>query len=187
MKSVGYGLIAAGFLAGSLVSVVHAEHVARVPLGIALAVGFAGVAMVRMGRNKAAGEHEKLAGDVQQLGILLERITASIAGLREAESEIGTYDMRHRIDSVLAADVHSFAEGRHSIAAAGGLAAYADVMGHFAAGERYLNRAWSASADGYADEVNTCMARSQEEFALALGRLKNAVPDPGEGLTASPA
>ena len=34
-----------------------------------------------------------------------------------------------------------------------GMQNYADVMSNFAAGERYINRVWSASTDGYVDEV----------------------------------
>ena len=35
------------------------------------------------------------------------------------------------------------------------LQAYTDVISYFASGDRYLNRVWSASADGYIDEVTT--------------------------------
>ena len=40
-----------------------------------------------------------------------------------------------------------------------GLAAFADVMTAFASGERSINRAWSASADGYFDEAESCLER----------------------------
>jgi hypothetical protein len=44
-------------------------------------------------------------------------------------------------------------------------------MSHFAAGERYLNRVWSASADGYIDEVNTYLDKAQEQFVEALAQV----------------
>ncbi len=166
-------MIAAGFLAGALVSVLDQERVAPWPLVSALAVGFAGVAIVRLGRRRAAGGQEKLAADVEQLGDLLDRVVANAGKLRDECSAINAYDMRHHIDSLLAADVHSFADGRYSIAAAAGLAAYAEIMGHFAAGERYLNRVWSASADGYVDEVAVCIKKSHGEFAASLRRLQS--------------
>lgn len=173
MKTAGYVLIAAGFLAGALVSVLDPEHVSQWPLVTALVVGFAGVAIVRIGRRRAAGGQERLAADVEQLGDLLDRVVANIGKLRGEGSAINTYDMRHHIDSLITTDVHSFADGRQSIAAAAGLAAYAEIMGHFAAGERYLNRAWSASADGYVDEVTACMEKSHGEFAASLRRLRS--------------
>lgn len=45
-----------------------------------------------------------------------------------------------------------------------GLQNYADVMSAFAAGERYVNRVWSASTDGYVDEVRTYLIRATDQF-----------------------
>ena len=52
-----------------------------------------------------------------------------------------------------------------------GLAAYADVMSCFAAGERYLNRAWCASADGYIDEIHQYIDKAREQFASSLDKV----------------
>jgi len=46
------------------------------------------------------------------------------------------------------------------------------VMSCFAAGERYLNRVWSASADGYIDEVNAYLVKAQEQFVDSLDKIK---------------
>jgi hypothetical protein len=48
-----------------------------------------------------------------------------------------------------------------------GMQNYADVMSNFAAGERYINRVWSASTDGYVDEVNMYIDRALEQFREA--------------------
>jgi hypothetical protein len=45
-------------------------------------------------------------------------------------------------------------------------------MSHYAAGERYLNRVWSAAADGYIDESHTYIGRAQTQFEEANERLK---------------
>ena len=37
-------------------------------------------------------------------------------------------------------------------------------MSSFAAGERYLNRVWSASTDGYFEEVTTYLSRAYSQF-----------------------
>ena len=63
--------------------------------------------------------------------------------------------VQHRIDELFPGDLNKFVEARETIPHVYRLQAYADVMSHFAAGERYLNRVWSASADGYVDEVRT--------------------------------
>jgi hypothetical protein len=46
-------------------------------------------------------------------------------------------------------------------------------MNSFAAGERYLNRVWSASADGYIDEVNTYIEKAKEQFIESFEKIKN--------------
>jgi hypothetical protein len=45
-------------------------------------------------------------------------------------------------------------------------------MSHFATGERYLNRCWSASTDGYIEEVHTYIGRAREQFQQALELLR---------------
>ena len=57
------------------------------------------------------------------------------------------------------------------------LQAYAEVMNEFAAGERYLNRVWSASVDGYIDEIKTYMGKARVQFERTqeiLAKLKTA-------------
>jgi hypothetical protein len=54
-----------------------------------------------------------------------------------------------------------------------GLDAYGEVMGLFASAERYLNRTWSASADGYVDEVDSALQKAQEQFIATLARLQS--------------
>ncbi len=79
--------------------------------------------------------------------------------------------MRHRVDELFVEDLEMFVDARESIAHRYGLAAYGEVMSCFAAGERYLNRVWSASADGYIDEVNTYLDKAQEQFSESLEKI----------------
>ncbi len=92
---------------------------------------------------------------------------------KEEKHSINTYDVRHRIDELFVEDLNTFVQTRQSIAHTYGLAAYADVMSCFAAGERYLNRVWSASADGYIDEVNAYLDKAQVQFAESLERIRH--------------
>jgi hypothetical protein len=69
-------------------------------------------------------------------------------------------------------DLAAFVAARQSIAHIYGLAAYGEVMSSFAAGERYLNRVWSASADGYIDEVNTYIEKAREQFVESLDKIR---------------
>ena len=81
---------------------------------------------------------------------------------------IATYEAHFSIDRPFRQDLFAFADARESMQHAFGIQAYADIMSAFAAGERYLNRVWSASADGYVDEVNAYLHKASEQFSEAL-------------------
>jgi hypothetical protein len=55
-----------------------------------------------------------------------------------------------------------------------GLQVFADVMSAFAAGERYVNRVWSASADGYRHEAITYLHKAATRFREASQQLVDA-------------
>ena len=80
--------------------------------------------------------------------------------------------IRDRDDKLAGADEQLFADFRKSIARKYSLQAYSEVMSHFAAAERYLNRVWSASVDGYIDEVRDYTARAGEQFEETARILK---------------
>jgi hypothetical protein len=93
---------------------------------------------------------------------------ANIQQLNENRSQINTCDIHKHIDELFQDDLLAFVNARKGIAHRYGLQAYADIMSCFAAAERYLNRVWSASADGYIDEVNLYLKMAAEQFALSL-------------------
>jgi len=78
------------------------------------------------------------------------------------------YEARFEIDRLLREDLNNFANARESMKHVFGLQHYADVMSAFAAGERYINRVWSASTDGYVDEVRSYLDRATQQFREAL-------------------
>jgi hypothetical protein len=82
--------------------------------------------------------------------------------------------LRDRIDTGLRPDLIRFADARESMVHLFGLQTYADIMTHFAAGERYINRVWSASADGYDEEAARYLGRAEEQFADAQRQLNAA-------------
>ena len=171
-KKFGYLLITLGFLAGALTTVVDKEQIRWDHFALALAVGAAGVVLVRA-RDRMEGRHEgKLASNMQAVETSLNRIVQNLAGLNAEKATINTYDVRHRIDELFASDLNAFVDARQSIAHAHSLNAYGDVMSSFAAGERYLNRVWSASVDGYIDEVNAYLDKAQEQFVETEHKLR---------------
>lgn len=172
MRKIGYLMITVGFLGGALAATVDKESVQWSYFAVALVIGVVGVGLVRFGTRREKTVEGKLATDIQSIEASLSRIVENITGLNAEKSSINTYDIRHRIDELFPDDLTIFVEARESIAHSHGLTAYADVMSSFAAGERYLNRVWSASTDGYVDEVNTYIEKSRDQFAESLEKIR---------------
>lgn len=172
MKKAGYLMIVIGFIAGALLSVVDELEVQWGFFVCALIVGAIGVVLVQSGKRQHTKSEEKLTSNIQNIQASLSRIAENITQLNAAKASINTYDMRGRIDELFSNDLAIFVQARESISHLYGLQAYADIMSYFASGERYLNRIWSASADGYIDEVNIYLDKAQQQFADALAKVR---------------
>jgi len=171
MKLLGYILITGGFLGAAFTTVLETEDVYWKGFLIAIAVGVAGVVMVRLVISRAAREEETLTANMRNLLESLSRVVDNITLLSREKESINPYDLRHRIDELFPEDLTIFVDARESIVHVYGLQAYADVMSIFSSGERYLNRVWSASADGYIHECHTYLEKAREQFATTLEQL----------------
>ena len=172
MKNLGYLLITFGFLMGSYFSVLDTDEVQWGMAGAGLAVGVIGVVLVRVATRSQSSAAETLRTNIGKLEESLARIVEKIEILDNEKDSINVYDVHHRIDHDFMEDLDIFVENRESIGHAYGLQSYADVMTHFATAERYLNRCWSASSDGYIDEVHRYITRSKDQFNQALDLLR---------------
>ncbi len=173
MVTVGYLMISAGFLAGAYFAVLAKESVAWPSWAAALVVGVVGVVLARWGRRSSANAETRLAADFAVLATSLDRLVAAadrLVGQTSARA-LDPYEVRHLIDAELVPDLTAFAAARESIRHRHGVQAYAEVMTSFALGERYLNRAWSASTDGWIDEVATAVERAAAGLREARGKL----------------
>ncbi len=195
MRALGYLLIVAGFLAGAYFAVRSPEGLPLLPFLASLAVGAVGIVLLRWALRKTATHAERLTSDLRSLEASLERIVENVGALDRDKDTIDVYDLRHRIDERFPGDVARFVEARQSLVHRYGLQSYADVMNPFSAGERYLNRVWSTSTDGYIDEAHEYLGRSHEQFEDALAtvrRLQEAGAsggspiDPSESAPADP-
>jgi hypothetical protein len=178
MKKFGYLMITLGFLAGALVAVVDKDEVRWGYFSGALAFGIAGIVLVQAGHRHESRSEGKLAANIQTIESSLTRIVENISHLNAEKQSINTYDVRHRIDELFTEDIITFVEARESIGQLYGLAVYADIMSYFASGERYLNRVWSASADGYIDEVTAYLDKTQLQFSEALDKFRHQKQQP---------
>jgi hypothetical protein len=171
VRRFGFILVTIGFLGGSLASVANETTVRWEWFAVAMMVGMVGVIFIRTHRRQEIRSTERLTFNMQAIEDSLRRIERNVNQLNAEKLSADPYGVRHRIDELLVDDLNTFVEARESIAHSYGLAAYADVMNHFAAGERYLNRVWCASADGYVDEMSEYLDRASGQFTLSLEKV----------------
>jgi hypothetical protein len=168
MRQLGYLLITVGFLAGSYFTVVEREGVPVVLYLTSFAVGVLGVALARIAIHRATRSAHVIEANIAAIASSLERVVSRVEALARDKASIDVYELRHHIDRELPEHLDAFVQARQSLAHTYGLAAYADVMNPFSAGERYLNRVWSTSTDGYVDEAHTYLDLAREQFAETL-------------------
>lgn len=96
------------------------------------------------------------------LGDQLTQLCADVPTIAWADAQVqDLYEEVHlRLDALVSGPLADAIENRQALIDRFGMAAYARVMGPFATTERYLNRAWSASVDGYPEETTTYLHRA---------------------------
>ena len=167
MKVLAFILIVASFLAGAFLTVLDPREVSWNLMIPALLVGIVGLVIHRKARHGEARAGHLLAGNIETLETSLNTIRSRLHQLHERDEELPVYEARFEIDRLFREDLNRFAEARESMIHVFGMQNYADVMSNFAAGERYINRVWSASTDGYEDEVKLYLERARNQFEEA--------------------
>ena len=167
MKHLGTLLVAVAFLAGAFLSSLDPNAVAWNWMLPVLAAGAVGLWLHRRAAHAEASSGERVSGNMDTLGRCLDEILAGLEELEAGKAELPVYEARFEIDRRFRQQLNDFAEARESMIHVFGMQRYADVMSAFAAGERYINRIWSASTDGYEDEVRAYLTRARDQFAEA--------------------
>lgn len=175
MKTVAYLLVMLSFLAGAFMTSLDKLVMDWMTFVPVMLVGVVGVVILKRAEAADARDSDKLASNRKELEDSLESILKSLEDLHGRKDKVPTYDMRFEIDRLFRDDLMRFAEARDSMKHIFGLQAYADIMSSFAAGERYINRVWSASTDGYVDEVLMYVDKSLNQFRHAKEEFEKAV------------
>jgi hypothetical protein len=128
--------------------------------------------LLRRTAGAAAKEASLVKSNLATLEKTLDTALTAVKNMNATKDQVYVYDVHGRIDAEVAGQMADFADARESMIHGLGLAEYADVMDHFARGERFLNRAWSASADGYIDEVWLSMQACEDELRIADNALR---------------
>jgi hypothetical protein len=165
MKKLGFSLLMIGFLCGAFVIVRDKDAVNWWAYAPCAGVMLLGLICVRMRRADLALDHDRRESDLRVIESSLSSLVEKLDRMLGDRTDV--YELRTLIDERLMNDLNAFVEVRETLIERFGLQQYADLMTAFATSERYINRAWSASADGYVDEV-------WRSLGIAAGEMKKA-------------
>jgi len=171
MIRLGYLLVIGAFLVGALLCSLDPETLPWPWFLLTLTVGALGLYLIKSHEKQHATDESRLSENITVLQQSLDNLVSNLSALVDSKPALPPYDYRFEIDRLFRDDLDNFAEARHAIAHSFSLQHYAEVMSPFAAGERYINRVWSASMDGYIDEVNHYLGRALEQFQEAQRQL----------------
>ena len=173
MKNLGYFLVAAGFLGGAFATSLDVQNVNWLLFAGTAGAALLGLVIHKRQLSAMARSEAVLEGNRVELRDSIANVVSDLDDIVGGELTQGAV-LRDRIDLKLRDDLRRFAEARESMVHLFGLQTYADIMSNFAAGERYINRVWSASADGYDDEANTYLEKAAQQFQEAKQQLQQA-------------
>ena len=164
IKTISLLMVMSAFLAGAFVAVLDPVVVNWSWMGAVLVFGTAGLWLFRRAHHSEARSGDRLAGNMQTLQDSLRDIQSNLESICARKEDIPVYEARFEIDRLFREDLNDFADAREAMIHVFGMQNYADVMSAFAAGERYINRVWSASTDGYIDEVHQYLEKARNQF-----------------------
>ncbi len=178
MKNLGYLLLAGGFLVGAYATSLDVQNVNWTMFVIAAGAAVVGLIVFKRQASAHARSDAVLENNRGELRESIDNIVRDLAEIAADTAATGAA-LRQAIDLRLRTDLRRFADARESMVHLFGLQTYADIMSSFAAGERYINRVWSSSADGYDEEAATYLKKAKVQFADAQEQLQAAVQGAG--------
>jgi len=174
MINIAYLLLVAGFLGGAYVAALDEKQVNWIQFAIAAAAAVAGVLIAKRIAASAARSDTVLETNRNELNESIANIVRNLNEVTADDAAPSRAALRNWIDETLRNDLRRFADARESMVHLYGLQTYADIMSEFAAGERYVNRVWSAAADDYDDEASRYLHRACKQFTHAQTVLASA-------------
>ena len=172
MKNIGFLLLIVGFLAGAYSTALDIELTnwsMFVPAALAAIIG---VIILKRQASGAETSEQVLTANRAELTDSLSNIVGNLDELINAGDSVTIDKLRDEVDARLRDDLRRFADARGSLVHLFSLQTYADIMSEFAAGERYVNRVWSASADGYNLEARNYLKKAVIQFLEASKQLQ---------------
>jgi len=174
MKNYGFLLLIAGFLVGAYSTALDTEVTNWTLFAPAALAAVVGVFIIKRAASGRATSESVLSANRAELTESLSNIVRNLDELISSGDSVSIEKLRDEIDFRLRDDLRRFAEARESMIHLFSLQTYADIMSNFATGERYVNRIWSASADGYDNEARTYLGKALAKFTEASHQLSVA-------------
>lgn len=171
MKKIGFLLLIGGFLVAAYLMTLDIVSVSWVMYSVAAFAAITGVVIIRRRERGTAKSATVLSTNRADA---LQKIVSNLEDMTEKGDAIAPDSRRDAIDTRLRDDLRRFADARETLIHLFGLQMYADLMSKFAAGERYVYRVRSASADGYDAEARTYLAKAATQFRDAHAQLRSA-------------
>ncbi|MEM9693070.1 MAG: hypothetical protein AAGA56_11030 [Myxococcota bacterium] len=168
----GQGLMAVGFLAGAFFIVQYPDNIDWTPYAGSFVVAVAGAILIHRGRAQSGTATEKIDSDMDMIEASLTELVAQVEAMNREFDESDPFAYSQQIDDVCMEPINRFVEAREALIHRFDLSVYATVMDQFALGERALNRAWCASADGYVDELQRCLQKAETQLKGALATIR---------------
>ncbi len=140
--------------------------------GLSMAVGIVGVVLLRKSSQSEVSDTGRVQEEYATIESSLKTLNEKISHLDANMKNMAPGQIVNFIDEECAPAFSDFADSRNALIQRFGLQAFADIMSQFASGERFMNRAWSASADGYMNEVRDCIDRAKAHLAKASDLLE---------------
>ena len=174
MRNTGLFLLFSAFVAGAYLTALDPKEVPWMWFAPTMVLGVLGLGILHRGSRAATRATHVLAGDQSILTQSVAALLEQLSRVREQFDANRLQAVRNAIDSGMRGEITRFVEARESMIHLYGMQTYADIMSDFAAGERYLNRVWSASTDAYANEARSYLDKADAQFSSAQRRLADA-------------
>jgi hypothetical protein len=145
------------------------EHTFQVNLPLTtlcLCLLIAGILLARSVRFQQPTEGGT-RGSADALKRALAKVEEDLRQLEDELEELDLPQLHRRVDQIVGGPISDFVDSCEILRLQHGGQAYGKVMAPFAQAERYLNRAWSATTDGYRDEAREYVKRAVPIFREA--------------------
>ena len=137
----------------------------------AMFVGAIGAILIRQSKKSEQLSSTRTQSQYSTLESSLQTLVSEVSVLRGKCGETAPSEIVKQIDERCVEPFAEFADARNALVQRFGLQGFADVMTDFASGERFVNRAWSASADGYMEEAGNSLDRALVHLEMARERM----------------